>query len=232
VRLGQFVPVRWFRRNAARRRKLAFEKLTTNYFEAKYSADGVISRHDLSAVLPPNPDDYEYRLYLAEWTARQAAKRSRCMFLAIGTATGKHVKRVLERVKPTNPYWLVDSWDGRRSATDASIDYPESTDFDAIRRTFEPYPNVHLLRGLVPDVLSQLPQDRIAFAYFCLGDTDAEIKAFRILLPRIDAGGMMILNGFARRRTSHAQRREFMDIARQCNIEPLVMTSGQALIVG
>lgn len=150
--------------------------------------------------------------------------------MALGTATGIHVRQVLEKVKPDRPYWLLDSWDGRRSASDPSIEYPESTDFDSVRRSFAAWPNVRFLRGIIPASLSHLPADPIAFAYFCLGDTEAEIAAFEMLLPRLSPGGIFVLNGFGRKRTSNAQRKQFIDLAARHSNELLILPTAHAIL--
>lgn len=221
----------WARRTTARRRRTQFQQLVRDHFQAKYESDGVISRHDMSSVLPVPCDDYEYRLYVARWAAARAAKASDGLFVAVGTSTGRHVKLILDAVRPVNPYWLIDAWDGRSTASDATVKYPEAADFEAVKRTFSPYQNVHLLRGIIPAVLSELPATKIAFAFFCLGDTEAEIAALETLLPRLDQGGIFILNGFGRRRTSDAQRRRMIEIAGKNAIEPLVMPTGHALLL-
>lgn len=213
--------------------KAARLKSAAGALRARYAADGVASTHDMASVLPENPSDTAFRLYACEWWARFANDRvsdTSAIFVALGTATGEHVHRVLESTKTTRPYWLLDAWDGRTSAADATTHYPESTDFDAVKHSFAPWPNVNFLRGVIPSTLSAMPDTPIAFTYICLGDAVSEIASFRYLLPRLARNGVILFPGFGRKRTD-PHRREWIDAASHIDVKPFVMPTGHAIFV-
>lgn len=100
---------------------------------------------------------------------------------------------------------------------------------DVVAR-FEPYPNIEVVRGRVPEILHERCPDRISFLHIDLNNTAAEIAALELLVERMTPGGVVILDDYTWA-TAHAQfqaeRRWFAD--RGLHVLPL--PTGQGVFV-
>ena len=208
-----------------------YPRLGPQFFKARYIADGVMSRHDMASVVGPNPARNDYRFYLTKTFAQHAMKLEG-LFVSLGVAQGDHALRILQEVKPHNPFWLVDSFDGRRSAADPSFKEGYVSDVMVIRDRFKAFSNVHILQGLVPQVLGKLPDGPIAWGHFNLTDPDSEIPAIEMLGPRLVRGGVVIVDNFGRASSSDEQRRGYLRAAEKIGLAMLVLPTGHGVIFG
>ncbi len=192
-------------------------------FEGVYF-DGLMTKHNVSAAVGLNPGRNSYRHYFAEQVAR-CARNADGVFVSVGVASGNVALRILENVKPDKDYWLIDSWDGRRSAADPAPKY--SDDFANVQDRFARFPNVKFLRGVVPESLSRFTPDKIAFAHFNLGDPDSEIVALDILAPRLQKGGSILIDAYGRGVSTDAHRRGYEAVAARCGLTDFKGENGQ-----
>jgi O-methyltransferase len=227
--LGPFNHSAWKRLVQAYGRKW-YPRLAPTLFDAKYVADGVMSKHDMG-VLGANPGRRDYRFYLTRKLAERAS-RIDGMFVSLGVAQGDHALRIMREVGPGNPFWLVDSFDGRRSASDPSFKDGYVNDIDVIRDRFKAFPNVHLLQGVIPAVLIKLPDQPLAWVHLNLGDAESEIGALAELGPKLAPGGYMICDNFGRPATSDDQRRRFLSAIESNGHVAVVLPTGHALVLG
>jgi hypothetical protein len=76
--------------------------------------------------------------------------------------------------------------------------------FEDIVRRFLPYPNVRIVRGVVPDILREQSPKRLAFLHLDMHAAKAEIEALDALYDRVVPGGMILLDDFGR--TDHIEQ--------------------------
>ena len=103
--------------------------------------------------------------------------------------------------------------------------------YEAVLRTFAPYgPAVRIIRGMVPDTLSQVDAGRIAFLSIDMNAREPEIAAAECFWDRMSPGAVMILDDYGWRKHA-AQRLAFDEFALRRGVPLLVLPTGQAVIV-
>jgi hypothetical protein len=87
-----------------------------------------------------------------------------------------------------------------------------------------------VVRGRVPDALSQMPAARIAYASIDMNVAAAEMAAAQWLWPRLVPGGLMLLDDYGWAAHVH-QKKAWDAFARREGIMILALPTGQGLIV-
>jgi len=69
--------------------------------------------------------------------------------------------------------------------------------YKVAREVFAPYPNVHLIRGILPDSLHLGRIERIAYLNVDLNGASAEIACAKALWPKLSPGAVVVLDDYA-----------------------------------
>src|SRR5260370_33987395 len=64
--------------------------------------------------------------------------------------------------------------------------------YESVRARFSAYPNVHVVKGVVPDTLHRLSPERIAFLHLAMNWSKSEISALELLFDRASPGGIIV----------------------------------------
>ena len=100
---------------------------------------------------------------------------------------------------------------------------------DEVTRTFAAFPSVEIIPGTVPDTLSKVKTERVAFLSLDMNCVAPEIAAARHLRDKLVPGGIMVLDDYGF--TAHsAQKQAFDRFAVERNASILSLPTGQRLI--
>ena len=102
--------------------------------------------------------------------------------------------------------------------------------YENVKATFAAYPNVTIVRGRVPDTLTQVPSERIAYLCIDMNAAIPERAAIEYFWDKIVPGGMVVLDDFGYR-NHDAQRLTMEEFARLRDVGIFSLPTGQALIV-
>ena len=102
--------------------------------------------------------------------------------------------------------------------------------YEVTRRNFELYPNARLVRGILPDSITDAQIDQIAYLSIDLNNADAEIATIERLWPRLSPGAVVILDDFAFS-GYEAQFRAWSDFARNKSLMILTVPTGQGILI-
>lgn len=99
-----------------------------------------------------------------------------------------------------------------------------------VLRVFSAYPNVRIVRGVVPQSFATACPERIAFLHIDMNSATAEIAALRVLFDRVVPGGMIVFDdygwsGFSRQKVAEDA---FM---KRRGYQILELPTGQGLLV-
>ena len=99
-----------------------------------------------------------------------------------------------------------------------------------VAASFAHVPNIRVIKGRVPEILSQDCPDRISFLHVDLNNATAEIQALDALFERVSPGGIIVFDdfGWATARAQHDAEKAWF-AARGLRILPL--PTGQGLFV-
>ncbi|WP_019500999.1 TylF/MycF/NovP-related O-methyltransferase [Pseudanabaena sp. PCC 6802] len=103
-------------------------------------------------------------------------------------------------------FYLYDTFSGLAEETSTEKEresrnlYYKSFDsdllFQQVQSTFSAYPNVKVIRGIVPHSFEKAVPEKIAYLHIDMNSTKAEILALEALFDKISPGGMLILDDF------------------------------------
>jgi O-methyltransferase len=134
-------------------------------------------------------------------------------------------------------WFLYDTFDG---VPDDQLDagwadanrraYKNTFSYDEVVARFAPYPNIRVTQGRVPEILSEVCPDRIAFLHVDLNNSQAEIAALDALYDRIVPGGVIVFDDFAWD-VAGAQRKAEIEWFSARGLEVLALPTGQGLFV-
>ena len=68
--------------------------------------------------------------------------------------------------------------------------------YESVRKRFEKYSNMHVIKGFVPGALQQKIPESISFLHVDLNSAQAEEESLDILFPRIIDGGVIVLDDY------------------------------------
>lgn len=102
---------------------------------------------------------------------------------------------------------------------------------DHVLETFAPYGDcIRIIKGVVPETLSQVDADCVAFLSLDMNATEPEISAARYFWDRLVPGASIVLDDYGWRSHS-AQRIAFDEFARARGVPLLSLPTGQGLIL-
>ena len=200
----------------------------------------------IDASLGVDPE-FEWRVHVAIWAARTAL-RVEGAFVECGVNAGFISSAILHALNWNTlgrPCYLVDTWEGppleQYSAAEVAegrVDVARAAldagayvcDFDRVRSNFAEWPEVRLVRGPVPRVLSEFDTVRAAFLHIDMNSAAPEVAALEFFWPRMDAGGVILLDDYAC--AGHEQQKHAMDeLAKGLGADILSLPTGQGVII-
>jgi hypothetical protein len=225
-----------------------------------YDQDGLITEHGHDFMADPrfceaynhafnatkkDPSHHgPWRVHIATWAASTALRRDGD-FIECGTARAFVTTAILKytdwnSVSGDRRFYLVDTFEGivEDLQTDAERamgaiarhgeryknNYP-----DALRNV-SPFRNVHLIKGMVPNILVDVPSKRVAYLHLDMNSAVAEVAALEHFWPRMVLGGVVLLDDYAYA-GYEPQRHRLNTLAKKLGIEIASLPTGQGLIV-
>ncbi len=97
-------------------------------------------------------------------------------------------------------FYLYDTFAGIPEGYDTeNKDHPALAEpglYEGVRERFAAYPNVRIVRGIVPDTLHQEGAERIAFLHLDMNSSKSEIAALDVLFDRVTPGGIIVFDDY------------------------------------
>jgi len=202
--------------------------LYTNRFDAAYNAGKSTGSWGTM--------DLRWRVFVACWVAAQANSLPGD-FVECGVNRGGMSRAVMEYIdfaKSDKRFYLLDTYCGipaemRSMAADIAFGYSEC--HEDVRKTFSEFPNVRIIQGIVPETLSGIDSNQIAYLSLDMNCVGPEIAAAEFLWDRISVGGMILLDDYCYSDHYRLQNRAFGEFATSMKVEILGLPTGQGLIV-
>jgi hypothetical protein len=179
--------------------------------------------------------DLRWRVFVACWAA-QHVRHLPGDYVECGVSRGGMARAVVEYTEFWNldkKFYLLDSYCGipdamRQSSAVLEFDYSEC--FQAVKETFAPFPNVRVIRGIVPNTLQDVDSQQIAYLSIDMNCVEPEIAAAEFFWDRLTAGGVIVLDDYCYSDHYALQNKAFSEFARRRDVEVLALPTGQGLI--
>jgi O-methyltransferase len=225
----------------------------------QYNEDGLATKHSAAFVSEPRfAEAYrrgvatnhpwgpglhiEWRVYLPCWAA-SIATRLEGDFVECGVASGIVSAAVCYYVDfnkyPQKKFWLLDTFEGFpiEQVSDAELKAgigryatAYNNTYDEVAQTFKDYPNVVLIKGRVPETLSQVTAAKIAYLMLDMNAAAPERAAIETFWDRIVPGGMILFDDYGW--AEHVEQKRVLDeFVASKGLEIFSVPSGQGLLV-
>ncbi len=184
------------------------------------------------------PDTDIWRYHVNCWAISQA-KRLKGDFVECGVYRGSItmsniVYMGFERMK-NRQYYLFDTFCGldEKLSTKDELDrfkgmYPDCYKF--VVKSFEKYPNVVIVKGVVPKSLSKVKIDRVAYLSIDMNAALPELEALKYFWHKLVDGAIVVLDDYGWP-TCEKQKEVADKFARSVGAMVLSLPNGQGLII-
>ena len=159
-----------------------------------------------------SPHTVAWRLHTLVWAARNGLALDGD-FVECGVFKGDFawvVAQATNFVRQRRTFYLYDTFSGFAPAYSSAEDFPDAPGFfnfandvyadpaiyDEVVRKFRGLPNVRIVRGVLPDTLSEAAPDRIAFLHIDLNSPAAEIATLERLFDRVVPNGIIVFDDY------------------------------------
>jgi hypothetical protein len=155
-------------------------------------------------------------------------------FVECGAYTGVGVKTVVDYLGGKNfpkQFWAYDVFEHQEGMPNSPMPEVGPQLFERVQRKFDDYPQVRIVKGLIPDSFKGSCPDKIAYLHIDLNQAPAEVAALEHLFDRVVPGGMIILDDYEWSGVYRAQKLaedEWFD-SRGYRVMPL--PTGQGLLI-
>lgn len=120
-------------------------------------------------------------------------------FVECGAYTGVGIKTVVDFLGGpafSKTFWGYDVFEHDTSMLNHPMPEHGQGLYERVLAKFAGYPNVRIMRGLIPEVFASGCPERIAYLHIDLNQAPAEIAALEVLFDRMVPGGILILDDY------------------------------------
>jgi len=106
--------------------------------------------------------------------------------------------------------------------------YPHG--YERVKNSFAQYNDVTLIKGAVPETLSQVPSDKVAYLSIDMNCTEPEIATGEFFWPKLSPGAPIVLDDYGW--SQHEEQRKAWDkFAEERGLTVLGLPTGQGLLI-
>lgn len=189
-----------------------------------------------------NPDDFhiEWRVHVVLWAAG-IGLRKEGDFVECGVNTGILSLAIADYhnfAGSGKQFYLFDTFCGtpesqmtaeerEKCTEDNKVFYPDC--YDLAKKNFSPYPNMHLIRGTVPDTLGNAGIGTVAYLSIDMNVAEAEVAAIEYFWEKLAMGAPIVLDDYAWL-GCETQKKALDDFAARQETSILTLPTGQGLM--
>ena len=183
--------------------------------------------------------DVEWRAYICCWAA-WSVRNKRGDFVECGVNRGglsRTVMRYIEFDKLDKRFWLLDTYEGlvEHLISEAErrmgiLPGGYSRCYDEVTKIFGPIPGVKIIKGVVPDTLTQVTSEAICYLSLDMNNAGPEIAAADYFWDKLTCGGIIILDDYGWAKQIN-QKLAFDNFAEGHGVKVLALPTGQGMII-
>jgi hypothetical protein len=195
---------------------------------------------------PPGSDldiGIDWRVAVCCWSAWHA-KHLPGDFVECGTHTGILSLAICEYVDfnaTGKDFWLFDTFAGhpadqplstleRQQVAESTISWHDGDVFERATANFRPFPRAHLVRGRIPDTLTSVPIERVAYLSIDLNVAYPEREALAYFWPKLVPGAIVVFDDYGW--LPHRDQKDSHDaFAKSQGLEIFALPTGQGLLI-
>ena len=164
-------------------------------------------------------------------------------FVECGVNTGicsLAVMKYCDFNKSNKKFYLFDTWEGipmdqfTQDEKNIGLDQAHAGSydscFDQVKANFMPFPNAVLVKGRVPETLSQVNIEKVAYIAIDMNAVAPEIAAAEYFWPKMVSGAVMVLDDYGWLHHVH-QKVAFDKFAEERGVKILNLPTGQGILI-
>jgi O-methyltransferase len=120
-------------------------------------------------------------------------------FVECGVYWGTGIKTVVDYLGAKNfpkTFWGFDTYDYHPEAGHQSFEDQKAGFFEQVQQRFADYPQVKLIKGLIPDIFTEYCPEKIAYLHIDLNSAKYEIATLEKLFDLVVPNGVIILDDY------------------------------------
>ncbi|HJU15697.1 MAG TPA: TylF/MycF/NovP-related O-methyltransferase [Stellaceae bacterium] len=182
--------------------------------------------------------DVEWRAYICCWAAWSVCSKDGD-FVECGVNRGGYSRAVMHYVdfeSLDKKFWLLDTYEGLASHLISEderhlgiLPGGYSPCHEYVKKIFDSIPRVNIIKGVVPDTLSQVKSNRVCYISIDMNNAAPEIAAAEYFWDRLISGGIIVLDDYGWRKHIN-QKIAFDKFADERGVKVLCLPTGQGLI--
>ncbi len=247
-----YIRTKWFINNY---NKLEYNSVLFNpiYGQPTYNTDGLATSTNSDFIrVEKFANAYEHakktnpwpnftlmwRIHVICWAAENV-KNLEGDFVECGVNTGAYARALIEYIdfnKTGKKFYLMDTFEGldHKYVTEEEkklgiLRYKYRDTFEEVKQTFSPF-NTKIIKGSIPETLSQCDVQKICFLSIDMNNVIPEIAAMEYFWPKVVTNGMIILDDYGFPMHIN-QKIAFDKFAKSVGHEILALPTGQGLII-
>jgi len=177
-------------------------------------------------------NNLRWRVYNACWAASQALFLPGD-FVECGVNRGGISRAVMEYIdfsSQDRQFFLLDTYKGSVDVAEPNqLDYQEC--YEDVLKTFVPFPNARVIRGLVPSTLASVNSETICYLSIDMNNPEPEIAALRFFWPRLVSGAVVLLDDYAYSEHYRSSKNAMDALGAELGFHVLTMPTGQGMII-
>ncbi|MCH9610660.1 MAG: hypothetical protein S4CHLAM81_06220 [Chlamydiales bacterium] len=225
-----------------------------------YQEDGIYTKH-ICAFLE-DPDfirasskgcqfqgvdhcSFRWRLHVILWAAQHGLQLEGD-FIECGVNRGFLSASVMEYLNWNSldrHFYLLDTFCGlqeekltEKERQDGSMDRSKAQYFecfDDVKKNFQEFKNVYIVRGAIPDTLEQVQSSRVAYLSIDMNCALPEVAALEYFWPKLAPSAIVVLDDYAYDtfNSTHEQRKAIDSFAKSVNTAVVSLPTGQGMLI-
>ena len=182
--------------------------------------------------------DLRWRAYVISWAADRGATLEGD-FVECGVNRGGYALTVMHYVDFENlpkTFYLLDTYEGLIEKYISPEEKARGVEaggfepcYEAVMRTFGPYRNAVIIKGTVPETLTEVGADKVSFLSIDMNSREPEIAAAEYFWDRLVSGATIVLDDYGWRK-HYEQKIAFDEFAKKRGVQVLALPTGQGLL--
>jgi O-methyltransferase len=178
-----------------------------------------------------------YRAYIAAWAGGRA-KSLQGDFVECGVNRGALSRMIINYVhfeQLPKTFYLLDTYQGLAATKLSDLEKERHVDrypdcYADVVATFSPFKNVKIIKGTVPETLSEVKSEQIAYLSIDMNCVGPEIAAIEYFWNKMVPGGLILLDDYGF--DGHLDQKMAHDaFAKSRGVSVLTLPTGQGLII-
>jgi hypothetical protein len=154
-------------------------------------------------------------------------------FVECGVYIGTGIKTVVDYLGGENfpkTFWGYDTYDYNPVAGH-EFDGQEAGFYEKVAQRFKNYPQIKLVKGLLPESFTGNEPDSIAYLHIDMNNFEGEIAVLNVLFDKVVSGGIIILDDYEWAGIYRVQKLEEDKWFNEKSYKIFALPTGQGLII-